>query len=417
VDDELDELMTGISAIAIEGPRAVGKTQTGLQRANTTYQLDDPNARSIIVADPGRVAVGAPPILVDEWQRLPETWDVVRRAVDRDRTPGRFLLAGSATPRNPPTHSGAGRIVSVRMRPMTLGERGVAIPSVSLRSLLGGGRPAIEGTTDVTAEGYAHEILASGLPGLRGLEDRVIRAQLDGYIERVVDRDFEELGGEQVRNVPALRRWLQAYASAVSTTASYETIRDSATAGNSEKPAKTTVLRYLDVLERLWLVEPIPAWLPTRTAFGRLGQAPKHQLSDPALAARLRGATVATLLEGAPAGPAAPRDATLFGALFESQVALDLRTYAQAIEARVGHFRTRDGDHEVDFVVERADQRIVAVEVKLARTISDDDVKHLIWLRNRLGNDLLDAVVISTGPNAYRRRDGVAVVPAALLGV
>jgi predicted AAA+ superfamily ATPase len=416
VDDELDELLRGVAAIAIEGPRGVGKTWTALDRATTTYRLDDPGVRAIIVADPGRTALGERPILIDEWQLLPETWDVVRRAVDQDNAPGQFLLTGSATPRNPPKHSGAARIVSVRMRPMTLAERGVAIPTVSLGALLGGGRPPIEGTTDVTAEAYAHEILASGLPGLRGQQDRVVRAQLDSYLEHVFDHDFEELAGQHVRNMPALRRWLRAYASAVSTNASYEAIRDAATPGSDEKPAKTTVLRYLDVLERLWLIEPIPAWLPTGNRLRRLGQAPKHQIADPALTARLRGATVHTLLEGTPAGSLAPRDATLFGALFESQVALDVRTYAQAAEAAVGHFRTRDGGHEVDLIVERADRRIVAIEVKLARTIGDEDVKHLAWLKDRLGDDLLDAVVISTGAYAYRRRDGVAVVPAALLG-
>lgn len=416
VDNELDDLMGGVAAIAIEGPRGVGKTRTGLERAATAYRLDNAATRAIVAADPDRTATGSRPILIDEWQLLPETWDVIRTAVDHDRTPGQFLLTGSATPKTPPTHTGAGRIVSVRMRPMTLAERGVSIPTVSLGRLLRGDRPPIDGATDVTAERYARELVASGLPGLRGLSERVVRAQLDAYIDRVVDRDFEDLGGERIRNVPALRRWLRAYASAISTTASYEKIRDAATPGNVEKPAKTTALRYLDVLERLWLVEPIPAWLPTRNHLRRLGQAPKHFVSDPALAARLLGATVETLLEGAPAGPLSPRDSTLLGALFETQAALDVRTYAQGAEARVGHFRTRDGDHEIDLVVERADQRIVAIEVKLARTINDEDVKQLAWLQDRMGEDLLDSVVISTGPEAYRRRDGVAVVPAALLG-
>jgi predicted AAA+ superfamily ATPase len=416
VDNELDDLMGGVAAIAIEGPRGVGKTRTGLERAASAYRLDNAATRAIIAADPGRTATGSRPILIDEWQLLPETWDVIRTAVDQDRTPGQFLLTGSATTTDPPTHTGAGRIVSVRMRPMTLAERGVAVPTVSLGRLLRGDRPPIDGATDVTAERYAQELVASGLPGLRGLSDRVVRAQLDAYIDRVIDRDFEELGGERIRNAPALRRWLRAYASALSTTASFEKIRDAATPGNVEKPAKTTALRYLDVLERLWLIEPIPAWLPTRNHLRRLGQAPKHFVSDPSLAARLLGATIETLLDGAPPGLITPRDVTLFAALFEAQAALDVRTYAQASEARVGHFRTRDGDHEVDLVVERADQRIVAIEVKLARTINDDDVKHLAWLRNRIGEDLLDSVIISTGPEAYRRRDGIAVVPAALLG-
>jgi uncharacterized protein len=122
------------------------------------------------------------------------------------------------------------------------------------------------------------------------------------------------------------------------------------------------------------------------------------------------------LLEGSPAGPLAPRDATLFGALFESQVAHDVRTYAEAAEARVSHFGTRDGDREVDLIVERADRRVVAIEAKLARAVTDEHVRHLLWLRDRLGDDLLDAVVVTTGPDACRRRDGIAVVPAALLG-
>lgn len=415
VDNELDELMTGAAAIAIEGPRGVGKTETALRRAATSYRLDQVGDRTMVEADPQRITRGEPPILIDEWQRLPETWDLVRRAVDDDRSPGRFLLTGSATPSNPPTHSGAGRIISVRMRPMSLAERGLDVPTVRLAALLHGDKPRIEGKTGVAAEQYAHEILASGLPGLRNLPERVVRAQLDGYIERVIDHDFEEFG-RPVRNQAALRRWMRAYASALSSTASYERIRDAATAGEDEKPAKTTVLRYRDILEGLWVIDPIPAWWPARNELARLSLSPKHQLADPALAARLRGATIDTLLAGTSAGPLAPRDATLFGALFESQVALDVRTYAQAAEARVSHFRTRNGDHEIDLIVEGAERRVLAVEVKLSRNVTDDDVRHLLWLRDRIGDDLLDAVIVTTGPEAYRRRDGIAVVPAALLG-
>jgi Predicted ATPase (AAA+ superfamily) len=396
-------------------PRGVGKTKTALGRAATAYRLDDPAVRAIIGADPQRVTTGARPVLIDEWQAMPEAWDLVRRAVDDDGSPGQYLLTGSAAPTNPPTHSGAARIISLRMRSMTLAERGVAVPSVGLSELLQGRRPAIEGTTDVVAEGYAHEILASGLPGLLGMPERAVRAQLDGYLERIIDRDFEDLG-VSLRNPAALRRWMTAYASALSGTTSYEKIRDAATAGNDEKPAKSTVHRYLDTLERLWVVEPIPAWTPARNDLARLALSPKHQLADPALAARLRGATIETLLEGTPAGSLAPRDATLFGALFESQVAHDVRTYAQAAEARVSHFRTRNGDREVDLIVERADHRVVAIEVKLARTVAEEHVRHLLWLRERLGDALLDAVVVTTGAEAYRRRDGIAVIPAALLG-
>lgn len=409
--------MPGVAAIAIEGARAVGKTATASRRASTTFTLDSPAVHAALRADPGRIATSPRPVLIDEWQLMKETWDVVRRAVDADPTGGQFLLTGSASPRNPPTHTGAGRIISLRMRPMTLAERAVAQPTVSLAGLLTGSRPPLAGDTDVTAERYAHEIVASGFPGLRDLPDRAIRAQLDGYIERVIDRDFEDLAGLAVRNPEALRRWCAAYASAVSSTTSYERIRDAASAGHDDKPTKVTALHWLDTLGRLWISDPVPAWSPARNDLSRLARSPKHQLVDPALSARLRGVGVGALLDGAPSGALGPRDGTLFGVLFEAMVTLDVRVYGQAAEARIGHFRTRNGDREVDLIVERADRRIVAIEVKLARTIVDDDVKHLKWLGDRMGTELLDSIVVSTGPYAYRRPDGIGVVPASLLGV
>lgn len=264
-------------------------------------------------------------------------------------------------------------------------------------------------------EDYAGEVIASGFPGLRGLPGRVLRAHLDGYLERIVERDFEEMG-RRVRNEGALRRWMTAYAAASSTTASFETIRDAASGGSSEKPAKSTTIPYRSVLEQLWIIEDLPAWLPTRNHIRRLSEAPRHHLSDPALAVRLLGVDAEALLSGEPVGPSIPRHGSLLGALFESLVALSVRVYAQAAESRVSHLRTRGGEHEVDLIVERRDGRAVALEVKLARTVGAGDIRHLTWLADTVGADLIDAAVITTGPDAYRRSDGVAVIPAGLLG-
>lgn len=170
------------------------------------------------------------------------------------------------------------------------------------------------------------------------------------------------------------------------------------------------------MLSQLWLLEPLPGWLPVRNHFVRLARQPKHHLADPALAARLLGVSHAGLLAGEATGPALPRDGVLLGALFESLIALNIRVYAQAAEASVHHLRTQNGGHEIDFIVERADHRVVALEVKLSATVGDSDVRHLRWLQDQLGDDLLDAAVITTGPYAYRRSDGIAVIPAALLG-
>jgi predicted AAA+ superfamily ATPase len=301
------------------------------------------------------------------------------------------------------------------MRPLTLAERLNAPTSVSLTELLGGSCPNLSGETSVALEDYVDEIIASGFPGLRGASDRALRLQLDGYIERVVDRDFVELG-HAVRNPAGLRRWMAAYAAATSTTTSLEKIRAAATGDEGEQLSKDATRPYRAVLERLWLLDPVPAWQPTRNQLSRLGAASKHHLADPALAARLLGATRAGLLENAKLGPPIPRDGTLLGTLFESLVTLCIRVYAQRAEARVGHLRTFSGNREVDLIVEAQDKRVVAVEIKLKRTIKDDDTRNLRWLMEMIGDELLDAIVVTTGENAYRRSDGIGIVPAALLG-
>lgn len=209
---------------------------------------------------------------------------------------------------------------------------------------------------------------------------------------------------------------MSAYAAATSTTASFEQIRAAATGGQEPPPAKTTVLPYREVLERLYLLDEVPGWQPTRNALARLALAPKHHLADPALAARLLGVTATTLLEGEASGPFVPKDGTTFGLLFESLATQSLKVYAQSAEASVKHLRLRAGTHEVDLVVERGDGHVVAIEVKLSGNIRNDAVKHLNWLEGEIGDDLLDRVVITTGTEAYRRADGVAIVPAALLG-
>jgi hypothetical protein len=165
-----------------------------------------------------------------------------------------------------------------------------------------------------------------------------------------------------------------------------------------------------------WILDPVPAWLPARNHLNRLSQPPKHHLADPAFAVWLLGLDQEALLSGVESDLTIPRDGTLLGQLFESLVILSVKTFAQASEARVGHLRLKGGRREIDLIIERADQRVVAMEVKLSSVIDQNDVKHLLWLREKIGDDLLDAVVVNTGHRAYRRKDGIAVVPAALLG-
>lgn len=415
LDDLLDELFPHLPAIAVEGAKGVGKTATASQRAATLVSLADPGQREILAADLDYLTQNPTPVLIDEWQLMPQVWDRVRRAVDDDRSGGRFLLAGSAgVAPGTRIHSGAGRIVRLTMRPMSLAERGLGTVTVSLRDLLSGRRPAIRGTSSVRLSGYVDEILASGFPGIRDLPERPRQVQLDSYLARIVDTELAE-NGVAVRRPDALRAWLTAYGAATATDAAYSKILDAATAGDTDKPARATVDTYREQLTRIFLLDPLPAWSPVFHPLKRLTRSPKHHLVDPALAARLVGVGKSGLLQGEGQRVAATTG-TWLGALFESLAAQSVRVYADASSARVGHLRTKETDREIDLIVETDDRRVVALEVKLSATVADSDVRHLNWLDAQLGDQLADRVVLTTGEQAYRRPDGVAVVPLALLG-
>jgi uncharacterized protein len=413
VDDELDALLPQLPAVLLDGPKGVGKTSTALQRARQVWRLDTVTHRTVVDADADVIVDGRAPVLLDEWQRVPPVWDAVKRAVDAGAGPGSFLLTGSAA--TGATHSGAARIVGIRMRPLTLPERGVGAPTVHLADLITGQRPGVHGDSSLTLADYTHELVASGFPGMRSLTGRALRTQLDGYIDRIVERDVPE-AGLQVRRPATLRAWLTAYAAASGEAVTYEKLRDAATAGQANKPSKTTTIPYTDVLTQLRIIDPLEAWTPSLNRLKRLTHGPKHHLTDPALAARLLGLDEAALLTGEHGSVQIPRDGVLLGGLFESLATLAARVFAQANEAKVYHLRTYGGRHEVDLIIERGDGRVLAVEAKLANAIDDDDVTHLHWLGEQIGDRLLDKVVLYTGPVAYRRPDGVAVVPLALLG-
>lgn len=415
VDAEFDRLLTALPAIAFQGAKAVGKTRTAKQRAATVWELDNEAHLAIAHAEPKQLLTGTTPVLIDEWQHVPPLWNVVRRAVDDGAGAGSYVLTGSAVPKSSGLHSGAGRIVTLRMRPLSLVERGIAQATVSLADLLTGERGPITGKCASDLAQYVNEIVASGFPGLRAYSGAALRAQLDSYIGHIIDREFPELG-HKVRKPDALRRWMAAYAAATATTTKWEKIRAAATPGHGVAPTRAAAHPYRDILERLWILDPVPAWLPTRSYLKRMAQPPKHHLVDPALAARLVGIDADALLAGEDAGPKIPRDGTFLGALFDSLVTQSVRVYAQHSGTDVKHMRTGQGEHEIDLIVERPNGKVVAIEVKLTQVPTETDVRHLLWLRDQIGADLLDAVVVTTGTHAFRRPDGIAVVPAALLG-
>jgi uncharacterized protein len=415
IDDSIDELFPDIAAIALEGAKGVGKTATATQRAATLLSLNIPNERSAVTNNLDLITEVPTPVLIDEWQLVPDVWDRVRRAVDDDSSGGRFLLAGSAgVAPGVRIHSGAGRIVSLTMRPLSFSERGIIRPTVSLRNLLGSSNQDVRGFSTVDISTYTDEILRSGFPGIRDLPERARHIQLDSYLSRIVERELPE-NGMSVRRPSALKAWLTAYAAATSSNASYTTILDAATPGEGDKPARQTVALYREHLQRIFVLDPVEAWVPSQSPLSRLTYTPKHHLVDPALAARMVGVDKTGLLRG-DGDRIHGTTGTWIGALFESLVAQSIRVYADAAMARVGHLRTKNGSHEIDLVVEGADRSCVAIEVKMASNVDDRDVTHLNWLYGQIGNRLTNRIMIYAGNRAYRRPDGIAVIPLALIG-
>jgi len=241
----------------------------------------------------------------------------------------------------------------------------------------------------------------------------LINQGLGQYVDRLVTHDLEE-SGLRVRRPETVKAWMRGYAAATATTAGWDTIRDSTVASGGPKTRNGT-LAYIELLKQLRILDSVPAWSPTNSHFKRHNGSEKHHLADPSLAARLLRLTRRHLLTGKQPDIATPRDGAILGNLFESLTALTVRVAAQAAHADVSHLRTQGGGHEIDFIVE-GDEGIVGIEVKLSATIDSSDVRNLHWLKEKLGDDCVNLIIVTTGTTAYRRTDGVAVVPLALLG-
>jgi predicted AAA+ superfamily ATPase len=412
IDVELDELLAGLPAAALEGAKGVGKTATASQRASRIVHMDVPDEREAFAAA-GFTLTPDGTLFLDEWQLYPQCWDQVRRSVDDGAPPGSYILAGSVPRPGTRIHSGAGRIVRFRLRPMSLVERGVAQPQFSLGDAFEGKSEQFSAKSGVGLSDYVDEIFASGFPGLRGLPEKLRNLQLDSYIANLVEREFAEQG-VNVRRPETLMAWLRAYAAATGTTTSYTNILDAATAGLPNKPSRDTTSVYRDVLARTFVLDPLPAWIPVFNPLKRLAASSKHYLADPALAARLLHISKPELLAGTDGNRIG--QASMLGALFEHLVVQSVLVYADLVGAEASHFRQQDGRHEVDIILQRG-AKVIAIEVKLASHVTDDHVKHLRWLQEQLGDNLVEAIVVTTGEFGYRRPDGIAVVPAALLGV
>ncbi len=422
VERQLHDHLREHAAVLIEGARGVGKTTTASQVAATVFELQNEATLERLTEDPDIILRSPTPVLVDEWPSHPRVMNTIKLAVDKDSAPGQFILTGSPSKELPEdVHTGIGRVVPMTMRPMSLAERPDFEPTVSLADLLSGGGAEIGGSSEVTKFDYATALMRSGFPQCYERPERYARDFVGAYLRQLVSLDMRS--GNRNISTAAITRWLSSYAEAVSTETDFEKIRKRVhRQDESSTVAESTVIRYRNSLESLAIIEPLQGWHPPLSPISKTKKTALHHLVDPALAAHLMGFREPDNLldtELAPDSRHAPGK-KIFGLLFQSLVTQSVRVYAQAHGADVYWMGTQKSKskvpREVDIVVRTPAGHIVAIEVKSASTVAYNDVAHLLWLRDQLGYQWADGVVVNTGSEAYRRDDGIAVVPAALLG-
>lgn len=409
VEKELGELLKVFGAVVVEGPKACGKTETAKRYSKSMVFLDtDENARMAVNVDPKLVLNGASPRLLDEWQIEPKIWNHIRREVDERGKPGQFILTGSAAPADDITrHTGAGRLVRMRMRPMSLFESGHSNGDISMASLLSGHRVSSLADTGVRVNDLAEYICRGGWPANLEITTPAAERFNRAYVEEIRRTDVHRVD-EKSRDPVKVGALMSSLARNVSTEVAMTTLaQDAGGAGGSL--SHDTVRDYLQALERLMVIEDQPAWSPHLRSKSILRNSPKRHFVDPSLAAAAIGVTHQKLLQ----------DLKTMGSFFESLVVRDLRIYAQSLEARVCHYRDNTG-LEVDCIVEQPDGTWAAFEVKLAPSLVPSGVKSLQTLAERVdtkrcGKPAALGVIVGSG-HGYTREDGIHVIPIGMLG-
>ncbi len=408
-DKILAERLKSAGAILIEGTKGCGKTQTALQIAGSAVRFDiDEQVRIRMEIDPKSVLIGSVPRLLDEWQEYPKIWDYVRREVDDRGQKGQFILTGSATPDDhAKRHSGAGRFSLMRMRPLSLYERGWSTGEVSLSDLLRGDTPTSESVAFDLGE-LAEKITLGGWPGLIGAGASEGLCFVSDYISLIAEVDLSKVS-EKRRDPYKVMRLLQSIARNISTEVTLTTLAKD-TGGSDGALDDETVADYLYALERLMTVEKLPAWNTHIRSSDMLRKSPKRHFTDPSLAVGALGLSIDKLTA----------DLNYFGLLFESLVIRDLKIYAEANDGKVYHYRDSRG-LKMDTIIEYADGTWGAFEIKLGFGAADVAAENLKKFANKIDTKKVKApaslTVITGNGFAYRRQDGVNVVPISVLTI
>jgi predicted AAA+ superfamily ATPase len=402
-DQTIAQLTAVFAALLVTGPRAVGKTTTAARYAHSELRLDQPGIAAMVRADPDAALRGrAEPILIDEWQLAPEILGAVKRAVDADRRPGRFIVTGSVHGRfDAPTWPGTGRLIHVRMTALTAREllRRDLSSHGFVETLSGTGISGLvlpEQRPDL--RGYVELALTGGFPEpALDLTERTRMLWIANYLTELFTRDLDAVVGR--RDTRRLTDFFRAYALNTAGVVPMSTLVEAA------RIDRRTADSYEALLEDLYIVQAVPAWTPSRLS--RMVKTPKRFVVDSGLVASSIGLTVDGVMA----------DHDVLGRLLETFVAAQLRAELSLTDGfgTLYHLREHDGRREIDLLVERPDGRVIAIEVKATSAPTPAAAKHLRWLRDELGDRFVAGIVLHSGPEMFPIDHDIAAVPMCAL--
>ncbi len=414
VDQLLSERLEEVGAVLIEGPKWCGKTTTAIQQAKSKVMLAHPEtlqkSQTMLAINATRLLNGDTPRLFDEWQTLPELWDNIRYEVDARNEEGQFILTGSAVPMESDkiVHTGTGRFAWITMRPMSLWESEESNGSVSLHSLFQG-QLDIHGECYHTLEDIAFMLCRGGWPSSLGRSTRAALRVARDYYDAVVKTDFIRVDGT-LRNQNRSRMLLRSLARLQGTQTAINVIRQDMLANDESTLSETTVALYIEALRKIFVVEDMPAWSTNLRSKTVIRTSPTRYFVDPSIAVSALGITPADLLD----------DLNTFGFLFEAMAIRDLRVYADALDAKLYHYRDKD-ELECDAVMELRNGRYGLIEIKLGGMANvKSAAQQLASLARkidtiRVGEPAFRMVLTAVGDAAMRLEDGTLVVPIGCL--
>lgn len=412
-DQILIDHLESKGAVLIEGAKWCGKTTSAKHIAKSVIEMDRPDMteqyQQMARIKPSNLLEGEVPHLIDEWQIATNIWNAVRYEVDRRGEFGQFILTGSSVPAklDESMHTGTGRIVRMRMRPMSLYESRDSSGQVSLLDLFN--KKDISAIDNHSIDDIAFLICRGGWPVALNRTEKVALKQAFDYYDAVVNDDISRVDGVK-RDPERTKRLMKSYARNVATQVSMETIRTDVISNDVETFDKESLYGYLNALKRIFVIEDSPAWNPNLRSKTAVRTSDTRYFVDPSIAAAALGIGPKDLIN----------DLELMGLIFENLCVRDLRIYAEAIDGSVYHYRDKTG-LECDAVIHLRNGKYALIEVKLGGDkLINEGAESLLRLANRIDTQKMKEpaflmVLCGVAPFAYKREDGVFVVPISCL--